>query len=140
MTKTDTPNENGSEIRPTGTAAGAAAAHPHFHRKHHARIEHSIRGRIRIKVPHGRVNPDILEVYRETFAGIPGTHSIETNPETGSIIIHYDPNRDVEFNRHFDDACDQHLAMVPVARPGDEIDKIADEIAAEAEFLAEHSK
>jgi len=113
---------------------------PRAHRKHHARIEHKTRGRIRIKVPHGKVNPGILETYRETFAAIPGIHSVTAKPETGSIVIQYDPNREAEFHRHFDHTCDEHLTMASVARPDDQIDKIANEIEAEAEYLAAHSK
>jgi hypothetical protein len=86
------------------------------------------------------MHPEILEVYRETFAAIPGIRSVTTKPETGSVIIHYDPNREVEFHRHFDRVSDQHLAMAPMARPDDKIDKFADEIEAEAEYLAAHSK
>jgi hypothetical protein len=93
-----------------------------------------------MKLPHGSVNPEILDVYRETFAAIPGIRSVQTKPESGSIIIHYDPNRDAEFHRHFADACNQHLTMTPMARPDEEIDRIVNEIEAEAEFLAAHSK
>lgn len=124
---------------PPASGAPASPVKPRLHRKHHARIEHKIRGRIRMKVPHGRENPEILEVYSETFGAIPGVHSIATRPETGSIVIHYDPNREAEFQQHFGEACDQHLAMAPLARPDDQIDKIANEIEAEAEYLATHS-
>lgn len=128
---------NGSE--PPASGAPASPVKPRVHRKHRARIEHKIRGRIRMKVPHGRANPEILEVYSETFGAIPGVHSIATRPETGSIVIHYDPNREAEFQQHFGQACDQHLAMAPLARPDDQIDKIANEIEAEAEYLATYS-
>jgi hypothetical protein len=121
-------------------AVAATAPRPHARKKHHARIEHKIRGRIRMKVPHGRIDPEILDAYRETFSAIPGITSINTKPDSGSIVIHYDPHREAEFHHHFDRACDQHLAMAPMARPDDEIDKIANEIEAEAEFLAAHSK
>jgi hypothetical protein len=113
---------------------------PRTHRKHHARIEHKTRGRIRIKVPHGKVNPELLEACRGTFSAIPGIHSVTARPETGSIVIHYDPNREAEFHRHFEHACDEYLTMASVARPDDQIDKIANEIEAEAEYLAAHSK
>lgn len=129
---------NGPE--PPVPAAPVSPVKPRVNRKHHARIEHKIRGRIRMKVPHGRANPEVLEVYRETFAAIPGVHSITTTPETGSIVIHYDPNREAEFHRHFDNTCEQHLTMAPLPRADDEIDKIANEIEAEAEYLAAHSK
>lgn len=128
-----------SELPANG--AGPHPANQHRHRKHHARIEHKTRGRIRMKVPHGKTNPEALERYRAAFAAIPGVLEVHAKPQTGSIIIHYDPNREIEFHRHFDQACDQHLTMAtPNARPDDEISKIANEIEAEAEFLAAHSK
>lgn len=92
-----------------------------------------------MKIPHSRVNPTILELYREAFLAVPGIRTVSTKPESGSIVIHYDPNRESEFEHHFSQCCGQHLAMAPPARPDDEIDKIASEIEAEAEFLAAHS-
>jgi hypothetical protein len=122
------------------TAVGHAPARPRTHRKHRARIEHKIRGRIRMKVPYGRAKPEILEVYRQTFTSIPGIRSVETNPETGSIVLHYDPTREAEFDQHFGQACDQHLMMATSSPPENEIDDLANQIEAEAEFLAANSK
>jgi hypothetical protein len=127
-----------AERRQPAGVAKPASAHA-GRKKHHARIEHKIRGRIRMKVPHANLDPEILEHYRNAFSAIPGIRSVSTKPESGSIVIHYDPNRQGEFEHHFDDACSEHLTMAPLARPDDEIDKIANEIAAEAEFLAAHS-
>jgi hypothetical protein len=109
-------------------------------KKHKARIEHKVRGRIRMKVPAAKFNPEILEVYREAFSAIPGITSVTAKPETGSIVIHYDPNRETEFQRNFQRHFDQHLDPVAPERPGDEIAQIASKIEAEAEFLAAHSR
>ncbi|HML09241.1 MAG TPA: hypothetical protein VK432_00170 [Stellaceae bacterium] len=115
---------------------------PSTRKKHHARIEHRVRGRIRMKIPHARLNPEILELYRETFATIPGIQSVNTKPDSGSIVIHYDPNREHEFEHHFQQRSREHLHMVTEepAPPKDEVDALAGKIAAEAEFLAAHSK
>lgn len=128
-------------VTPNGSLAGNAAggAAP-ARKKHHARIEHKVRGRIRMKVPHARANPEILEFYRKAFSAIPGVRSISTKPDTGSIVIQYDPAREHEFERHFRERTNEHLAMAPAARPDDEIDKLASKIEAEAEFLAAHSR
>lgn len=93
-----------------------------------------------MKVPHGRANPEILEFYRAAFSAIPSVRSISTKPDTGSIVIHYDPNREREFEQHFHQHSNEHLAMAPAPRPDDEIDKLASKIEAEAEFLAAHSR
>jgi hypothetical protein len=122
-------------------AAGApAATAPPVRKKHHARIAHKVRGRIRMKIPHARANPEILEVYRKAFLSIPGVSSITTKPDSGSIIIHYDPNRELEFERQFQRRSHQQLEMAAPLRPGDEIDQLAGKIEAEAEFLAAHSR
>jgi hypothetical protein len=144
VTEPDSPAVDGALPQSTeGEAAPVAspirARHPR--KKHHARIEHKVRGRIRMRVPHAKLNPEILEFYREAFAGIPGVQSIATKPDTGSIVIHYDPNREREFQHHFERRTDEHLDMGrPVIPPEDEVDQLAGKIAAEAEFLASHSK
>jgi hypothetical protein len=109
------------------------------HKRHQARIEHKVRGRIRMKIPHARTAPDILEIYRGAFAAIPGVRAVDTKPNSGSIIIHYDPHREEEFERHLHRAATEHLQMAEPAPPDDEIDKLAGKIEAEAEFLAAHS-
>jgi hypothetical protein len=117
--------------------AGAPAVPPR--KKHHARIEHRVRGRIRIKIPHARLNTEILEVYRGIFSTIPGVRGVETKPNSGSVVIHYDPNREAEFEHHLHQTSTEHLHMAQPVRPDDEIDKLANKIEAEAEFLSAHS-
>jgi hypothetical protein len=108
-------------------------------KRHHASIEHKARGRIRMKIPHARTQPGILEAYRATFAAIPGVRAVDTKPNSGSIIIHYDPRLEQEFEHHLHKASTEHLHMAEPVPPEDEIDKLAGRIEAEAEFLAAHS-
>jgi hypothetical protein len=138
----DSPNGAAPAPEQTPDALPAAGpARPH-RKKHHARIEHRVRGRIRMKIPHGRLNPEVLELYRETFASIPGIRSIDTKPDSGSIVIQYDPSRELEFEHHFRQRSNEHLDMTGAepTPPKDEVDELAGKIAAEAEFLAAHSK
>jgi hypothetical protein len=93
-----------------------------------------------MRVRHGKSNPEILEIYRQAFLSLPGVQIINTKPETGSIVIHYDPNREPEFERHFQQRSSEQLDMAAPARPDDEIDRLASRIEAEAEFLAAHSR
>ena len=109
-------------------------------KKHRAKIEHKVRGRIRMRVRHGKSNPEILEIYRQAFLSVPGVQTINAKPETGSIVIHYDPNREPEFERVFQQRSAEQLDMGPPAPPEDEIDRLANKIGAEAEFLAAHSR
>jgi hypothetical protein len=127
-----------AEDAPEPGAAGPAA--PSARKKHHAKIEHKVRGRIRMRVRHAKSNPEILELYRQVFLSIPGVRTINTKPETGSIVIHYDPDREPEFERHFQQSSSEQLEMTAPARPDDQIDRLANKIEAEAEFLAAHSR
>ena len=131
--------------RPAATAlpasGGGSGHHPvrhEHHKKHKAHIEHKTPGRIRIKVPSGKNNPEVLDSFKAAFSGVPGISSITTRPETGSIILQYDPAREAEFHGDFHSYVAQQQMMVG-PKPGDEISDIADKIEAEAEFLAEHS-
>jgi hypothetical protein len=138
----ETPGGNGVSSPPVKDAAVASdpATVAARHSKHRARVEHKVRGRIRMRIPHAKAHPEILETYRLAFLSIPGIREITTKPETGSIVIHYDPNREAEFERQFERRSNEHLEMGNPTRPDDEIDQLANKIEAEAEFLAAHSR
>lgn len=104
--------------------------------KHKARIAHKVPGRIRMRVPFAKTNPDILEIYKETFANIPGITKVTTKPATGNIIIHYDTKREVEFHKHLSLFAVHHSAPLP----GDEVSQLANRIKAEADFLSQRSE
>ncbi|WP_256366647.1 HMA2 domain-containing protein [Methylocapsa sp. S129] len=97
-------------------------------------IAHQVRGRIRMKIPAGKGNPELLEQIKQTFGIIPGIEQVIVNPTTGSVVLHYDEDRHDEFHGDLQ----QHLP--PAHRPpSNEIDEIARKFEEEAEFLAEHS-
>ncbi len=126
-------------IDPTEKPAPAEpAAKP---RKHKAHIAHKVSGRIRMKVPAAKGDPAILEAYQAAFSAVPGITQVTLKPETGSIVIHYDPAREQEFEAHFHARISHHaLPVEPHVAPEDEISEMARKIEAEAEFLAEHSE
>jgi Heavy metal associated domain 2 len=105
-------------------------------KKHKARIEHKIPGRIRMRVPFAKTNPAILEVYKEAFSHIPGITTVITKPATGNIIIHYDTKREADFHERLSFYGIQHGTSLP----GDEINLMANKIKAEADFLAQRSE
>lgn len=109
-------------------------------RKHKLKIVHKVPGRIRLKVPHGKSQPELLTLYQGIFSKVPGISSVKTKPESGSVIIHYDVQREAQFADQFGHICDQHRVAPAPARPGDEIHALAAKIEAEAEFLAERSE
>lgn len=113
-------------------------------KKHKARIEHKVAGRIRMRIPSGKTNPAILEIYKEAFAHIPGITKVNTKPETGNIIIHYDPKFEKEIEKRLPNYMERHpvhhLSLAAVPLPDDEINQLANKIKTEAEFLAERSE
>jgi Heavy metal associated domain 2 len=100
-------------------------------------IAHQVRGRVRMKIPAAKGNPDLLRQISETFAAVPGIEQIAINPATGSMVVHYDADRHDEFHgglqHHYDRAPDDERP------PKTEIDDLARKIEAEAEFLSRHS-
>src|SRR5271165_658152 len=111
--------------------------------KMNLRIEHQVPGRVRMKIPAGKGNPELLKQISEVFGVIPGIEEITVNPTTGSVVLHYDADRHDEFHGTFH----QHYAAHGAANNGGtanggmhgadtELDKLTSSIEAEAEFLA----
>lgn len=139
------PAANGASASKSASASAsadgeAAAAKPARKKKHQVRIEHKVPGRIRMKIPSAKNNPEFLALFQNVFSSVNGITKVKAKPETGSIVIHYDPQREAEFHSHFHHCCAQNDMTVSAARPGDEIDELAKKIEAEAEFLAERSE
>jgi hypothetical protein len=98
-------------------------------------IAHQVPGRIRMKIPSAKGNPELLEQMKQTFAVIPGIEQVTVNPATGSLVLHYDTDRHDEFHGHLEHHTGGHQRPPPT----NEIDALANKIEQEAEFLAEHS-
>ena len=97
-------------------------------------IAHQIPGRIRMKVPSAKDNPQLLDQIKQTFSVIPGIQQVNVNPSTGSIVLHYDTERHDEFHGRLQQHTGGHDKP-----PTNEIDALANKIEQEAEYLAEHS-
>jgi cation transport ATPase len=97
-------------------------------------VAHQVPGRVRMKVPGAKGNPEMLQQIAQTFAAIPGIQQITVNPATGSLVMRYDTDQHDEFHDHF---CNHVGHARP---PTNEIDALANKIEAEAEFLARHSE
>ena len=113
--------------------------------KMNLKIEHQVPGRVRMKIPAGKGNPELLKHVSETFAAIPGIEEVTVNPATGSIVLHYDADRHDEFHGSFRGHYDAHHAahgMPTSSGPhgtDTELDKLTHSIEEEAEYLAQHS-
>jgi cation transport ATPase len=109
--------------------------------KMNLKIEHQVPGRVRMKIPAGKGNAELLKQISDVFGVIPGVEEITVNPTTGSIVLHYDADRHDEFHGVFREHHDAHNAVhgAPAHGADTEIDKLANTIEAEAEYLASHS-
>ncbi|QPF84518.1 hypothetical protein IC762_33775 [Bradyrhizobium genosp. L] len=97
-------------------------------------IAHQVPGRIRMKIPSAKENPELLEQIKQTFSVIPGVHEVAINPTTGSVVLHYDTEKHDEFHGKLEHHTGGHYKP-----PTNEIDSLASKIEQEAEYLAEHS-
>ncbi len=101
------------------------------------KIAHQVPGRVRMKIPSAKGNPDLLRQVADVFGQIPGIERVAVNEATGSVVLHYDTERHNEFHG----ALSGHVhgpGGAPHAPPT-EIDALANKIEEEAQFLAEHS-
>ena len=130
-------NAHGDGLAGGRSESGVVRAE-HVMRKPQLYIAHQVRGRVRMKIPAAKGNPDLLRQISETFATVPGIEQIAINAATGSMVVHYDADRHDEFH----DRLQHHYDR---ARPDDyrppktEIDELTNKIEAEAEFLSQHS-
>lgn len=112
--------------------------------KMNLKIEHQVPGRVRMKIPAGKGNPDLLKQVSEVFAVIPGIEEVIVNPTTGSVVLHYDTDRHDEFHHAFRERHSTHNAAQgspnsELHGANTELDKLTDSIEAEAQYLASHS-
>lgn len=113
--------------------------------KMNLKVEHQVPGRVRMKIPAGKGNAELLKQISDVFAVIPGIEDIVINPTTGSVIINYDTDFHDEFHGAFREHHAAHNAAHGYGVPGvkhgaeTEFDKLTNTIEAEAEFLASHS-
>ena len=101
-------------------------------------VAHQVPGRVRMKVPGAKGNPELLQQIAQTFAAIPGIEEITVNPTTGSLVMRYDTDQHDEFHDHFHRHHGAHASNY--RPPSTQIDEFVDKIESEAEFLAKHSQ
>jgi hypothetical protein len=98
-------------------------------------VAHQVPGRVRMKIPSAKGNPELLEEMKQTLSAIPGIEEVIINPATGSLVLHYDTDQHDEFHGHLV----HHTGGQHQPPPSNEIDALASKIQQEAEFLAENS-
>jgi hypothetical protein len=96
----------GANFRLTGSSTAMT--------KMNLQIAHQVPGRVRMKIPAGKGNPELLKQISEVFGAIPGIEEVTVNPTTGSVVLHYDADRHDEFHGTFH----QHYAAHGAADNG----------------------
>ena len=108
--------------------------------KMNLQIAHQVPGRVRMKIPAGKGNPELLKQISDVFGVIPGIEEVIVNPTTGSVVLHYDTGRHEEFHGSLRQHYEAHAAANGGMHGADtELDKLTHSIEDEAEFLARHS-
>src|SRR5919109_2247035 len=107
---------------------------------HEAHVRHHIPGRMRVKVPQAKGQPRVLQQIQHALASLPGIQQVEINPATGSVLISYEAGRHAEFHTQLaEQAARAELFTLPLPELA-EVEELAANIEAEAEFLGAHSE
>lgn len=112
--------------------------------RHKAQVAHHTKGRLRIRVPSAKDDPEALEEIKRSLTPIPGVSEVTVNDAIGTITVHYDPDQHVDFHRHLSDGEGSHQEMLHMAPPPapmalSEVDEAMEMLEKEAAFLASHS-
>jgi hypothetical protein len=112
--------------------------------RHRAHIAHHTKGRLRIRVPSAKNNPEALEDIRRSLEPIAGVSEVRVNEAIGTVTVIYDPDRHPDFHSHLSNVEGSHqetLHMSPPtpSAPLTEVDEAVDMLEKEAEFLSSHS-
>jgi hypothetical protein len=147
------PRAGRAKRKPAGSTNGSAAPEPPGEpTRHAAEVAHATPGRVRLKIPAAKYNPDLLNQIKAAFAGLPGIDAIEIKPGSGSLVIYYDSDHHTDIASLFVSLGQTAAAPVAVAHdaashpgatphrpPSNKVDDLTRTIEDEAEFLAEHS-
>jgi hypothetical protein len=143
--------ESKTDTVTNGTTGAKAKTKTKTKTKMNLQIAHQVPGRVRMKIPAGKGNAELLKQIGEVFGAIPGIEEVEVNPTTGSVVLRYDTDRQDEFHGTFNQHYAAHSESAAPnggargAQNGKghgadtDLDKLTGSIEAEAEFLASHS-
>jgi hypothetical protein len=112
--------------------------------RHRAHVAHHTKGRLRIRVPSAKGDPEALEQIRRSLEPVAGVSEVMVNEAIGTITVHYDPDQHADFHHHLAHAAGGHQEMLEVKPPSlptplSEVDEAVEMLEKEAEFLSSHS-
>src|SRR5438105_1959701 len=102
-------------------------------------IAHHIPGRLRLRLPHMKGNPAMLEAVKQSLSPLPGVKQVEVKPTTGSVVVEYDAARYHEFFDLIDKHAGPQRILKFKPRERAQIAEIVARIEAETEFISENS-
>lgn len=105
-----------------------------------AHVAHHTRGRVRVRVRGGKGNPQILEQIKQSLQPKPGVKRVDVNPSTGSVVVHYDDRLHPDFHKTLTEHGETSGLFALQPPELSEVDRIAETVQREAEFLAAHSE
>jgi hypothetical protein len=103
------------------------------HARHKLRVAHHTAGRVRMKVPTAKGDPEAMAAIAQSFVGVAGVESVSVNATTGSLVLKYNPHRPMDVHQHVEERAGGYSPL------DSEIDEVTEFIEQEAEFLAQHS-
>ena len=117
------------------TAAGlvAPAAKKNSHKQHKLHVAHHTPGRVRMKIPSAKGDPEALAAIAQSFVGVAGVENVSVNATTGSLVLKYNPDRPMDVHQHVEERASGYSPL------DSEIDEVTEFIEKEAEFLSQHS-
>ncbi len=124
-----------SSAAETKTSGGlvAPAAKKKNHRQHKLHVAHHTPGRVRMKIPSAKGDPEAMAAIAQSFVGVAGVESVSVNATTGSLVLKYNPDRPMDVHEHVEERAGGYSPL------DSEIDEVTEFIEKEAEFLAQHS-
>ena len=63
-------------------------------------VAHQVPGRVRMKIPSAKDNPELLEEIKQTLSRDPGYRTGHRQPGHGQLVLHYDTDQHDEFHGH----------------------------------------
>jgi hypothetical protein len=100
---------------------------------------------MRIRVPSAKGDPKALEEIRRNLAAMPGVSTVDVTEALGTLTIHYDPKKHLDFERHLaNETTQQQVTFRQPSAPSSapklsDLSHVDEMLAKEAEFLAGHS-
>jgi hypothetical protein len=101
--------------------------------RHKLHVAHHSTGRVRMKVPTAKRDPEAMAAIAQSFAGVAGVESVSVNATTGSLVLKYNPDRPMDVHSQVEERAGGYSPL------DSEIDEVTEFIQQEAEFLAQHS-